>query len=232
MANMIKSPHRFELIWQAGRRGLVGVDSTAQAAEDPDMEIVGEAVADANCTWDDDHGLLLTTTGGDDDQCVVMPAASADNKSPFRMYTWGPENETHFECVMRTGTLANAVIYLVGLRLTMPATYDSATDADQVLFSYLQGTDTYWNVDANTNNVDVNVATTVQVVADTVTHFAIRFDKDRRAHCFINEQEVYVSNPITAGAALLPTCGVEAGSAATKTIHVRSIAMARNWGVN
>jgi len=230
--NMI-NPRRLERIWQAGQQGLVGADATAVLLEDRQFEIVGEAVADGNCTYDDDHGLLLTSSAGDDDQCFIFPSAAADNRSIFREYNWGPENETEFECVVQTGTLANAVVFLAGLALTHPATYDSAVDADQVMFSYLQGTDTNWTIDANVANTDVTAYDTgVTVVASNTYHFAIRFDAARRAHCFINEIEVFVSKPMTAGAAWMPLVGLENGSAASKTLHVRSIAMARNWGVN
>jgi len=228
------NPHRFSRVWQAGQKGLAGVDATTAQNEDHEFEIIGEAVSDSDCVYDDDHGLVLSTsTAGDDDQCALFPSTAGDDCSIFRETNWGPENETEFECVIRTETLADADIYVFGLMLSWPATYDSAVDANQVVFSYLHGTDTTWQVDANIANVDVSADSGVLVVANTVYHFAIRFDKDLRAHCFINDQEVFVSNPMIAGVAWMPIVAVEAGAGSeSMNLYVRSIAMARNWGVN
>jgi hypothetical protein len=232
---LIKEPDKITLFWNAGEGGLVGVDSTAAMLEDGDFEIVGEAVSDSDCTYDDDRGLVLaTSTAGDDDQCFIWPATDADNRSLFMELNWGPENETEFETVVKTETLANADVYLIGLGLTHPATYDAAVDADQVIFSYLQGTDTNWTIDANVNNVDVTAFDTgIIVTANNTYHFRIAFDKGRRAHCYINGVEVFVSLPMTAGAAFRPIVGAEAGSAnETMLLTVGKIAMARKWGVN
>jgi hypothetical protein len=233
---LIKEPDYVTLHWNAGERGLVGLDATAVALEDGDFEIAGTTCSDGDCVNNDDFGLTLkTVTAGDEDQCILQPAAAVDNRSLFREINWGPENETEFECVVKTETLANADIYIIGLMLTFPATYDAAVDADQVIFSYLEGTDTNWTVDANIGNVDVVAYDTgVTVVANNTYHFRIAFDKERRVHCFINGNEVYVGNqPMTRGAAFLPCVGVEAGSAAeSMLLHVSKIAMRRKWGVN
>jgi len=232
---LIKEPDYVTLHWNAGENGLVGVDATAVMLEDGDFEITGEAVSDADCTNNDDFGLdLKTSTAGDDDQCFIVPAAGADNRSLFAELNWGPENETEFEAVIKTETLANADVYLVGLGLTTPATYDAAIDADQFMFSYLQGTDTNWQMDANIANVDVTHDTGVAVVANNTYHFRIAFDEARRAHCYINGRLVYVGNQAaTADAALKPIVGVEAGSAnESMKMFVSRIAMKRKWGVN
>jgi len=233
---LIKEPDYVTLHWNAGQRGLVGADATAVMLEDRDFEITGEAVSDADCVNNDDFGLTLaTSTAGDDDQCIIIPSADADNRSLFRELNWGPENETEFEAVIKTETLANADVYLIGLQLSHPATYDAAVDADQVMFTYLQGTDTNWTIDANIGGTDVVAFDTgVTVIANNTYHFRIAFDKERRAHCYINGRLVYVANqPATAGAAFLPTVGVEAGSAnESMLLHVAKIAMRRKWGVN
>ena len=232
---LIKEPEYVTLRWQAGAKGLVGADSTAVQNEDHDFEIVGEAVSDGDCTNDDDFGLNFdTSTGGDDDQCAIFPQAGADNRSLFRELNWGPENETEFECVVKTETLANADVYVIGLVLTVAATYDAAVDADQVVFSYLQGTDTNWTIDANVANVDVVAQDTgIIVEANHLYHFRIAFDSSRRAHCYIDGIEVFVSKPMTAGAAWMPCLMTEAGSAnASQALKVSQIVMKRKWGVN
>lgn len=232
---LIKEPDHITLEWDAGMNGLVGADATAVMLEDKDFEIVGEAVSDSDCTFNDDFGLdLKTSTAGDDDQCFLWPATDADNRSLFEELNWGPENETEFEAVVKTETLANTDVYLVGLMLTHPATYDAAVDADQFMFSYLQGTDTNWQFDANIANVDVTHDTGVAVVANNIYHFRIAFDKARRVHAYINGRLVYVGNQgATADAALKPCVGVEAGSAnESMKLFVSRIYMKRRLGVN
>ncbi len=232
---LIKEPDYVTLRWNAGEDGQVGVDATAEMNEDNDFEIQGEAVSDSDCVYDDDFGLTLkTSTGGDDDQCALWPATDADNRSLFMELNWGPENETEWECVIKTETLANADVYAVGLRLATDVTYGAGTDADQVLFTYLQGTDTTWTIDANISNVDVVAFDTgVVVTANTAYHFRIAFDKEQRAHCYINGQLVFVSENMTVGAIFRPTCLAEAGSA-NESMHLKvsQIVMKRKWGVN
>jgi len=232
---LIKDPDHVTLHWRAGERGLVGVDATAVMLEDGDFEIVGEAVSDSDCVNNDDFGITLaTSTAGDDDQCLIVPAAGADNRSLFRELNWGPENETEWEAVIKTEALANADWLLAGLMLTFPATYDAAVDADQFMFSYLQGTDTNWQFDANIANVDVSADTGVAVVASNTYHLRIAFDKHGRVHAYINGLEVYVGNKrATTGAALLSTVGVEAGSAnESGKMDVSRISMRRKWDIN
>lgn len=232
---LIKEPDYVTLRWQAGAKGLVGANSDAIILEDHDFEIVGEAVADGDCSYNDDFGITLaTSTAGDDDQCFIFPQSDVDNRSLFRELNWGPENETEFECVIKTETLANADVYLIGLMLTHPATYDAAVDADQVMFSYLEGGDTNWTIDANVANVDtVALDTGILVEANSTYHFRIACDKYRRAHCYINGVHVYTTRALTAGAALMPLVGVEAGSAnESMLLHVAQIVMKRKWGVN
>lgn len=232
---LIKEPDYITLRWQAGQKGKLGADSDAVQNEDHDFEIVGEAVADANCVYGDDFGLVLETTGGDDDQCAIWPQTDGDNRSLFRKLNWGPENEVEFECVIKTETAANADVYVIGLRLAVDVTYDAGTDTDQVVFSFLEGTDTNWTIDANIANTDVVAFDTGVAVLDAQTyHFRIAFDKERRAHCYINGRLVYVANqPATAGAALMPTIMAEAGSVnPSMKISVSQIVMRRKWDVN
>lgn len=226
MGNML-DPSRIELKWTAGQQGKVGADATAAMLEDRHFEISGTSAIDANVTYDADHGLLLTCQGGAADQVVVMPSTAGDDRSLFREISWSPENEVEFEAVIRTGALSNTVIYAAGLVLTFPATFSEGNDNDRIVFNYLQGTDTKWQIAVNVGGTDVTIDTRVVVVTTEVVHFAIRFDSMRRAHCFINEDKVYVSSPMTAGTALLPVVAIETGGAAANDMHLRAIAMAR-----
>ncbi len=225
-------PKRFSRVWNAGQKGLPGVDSTAVILEDPEFEITGTNASDDDVTYADDHGLLLTLDGGSADQIWIGPSTAGDNRSVFREYNWGPENETEFECVLRTGAFANSVLWVAGWNLTMPATWVTGDDNDRICFRGLQGTDTNWSCIVNIGGTDHVGDSGVILVASTVYHLAIRTDSQLRPHFFINDMEVYVGPPCVADTALLPFVGIEDGSAATKNMHVRSIACSRNWGVN
>jgi hypothetical protein len=233
---LIKEPDYLTLHWNAGERGLVGLDATAAMLEDGDFEIAGTTCSDGDCVNNDDFGITLkTVTAGDNDQCFIVPAAAVDNRSLFREINWGPENETEFECVVATEAIANADFIIIGLVLSYPATFDPAVDADTCLFVSEQGTDTNWTIEHNVGNVDVTgFDTGVLITAERIYHFRIAFDKNRIARYYINGELVYTAQlPATRGAAFLPCVGVEAGSAAEcGKLDVAKISMRRKWGVN
>lgn len=229
--NML-NPKRFSRIWNAGQQGLVGADATAVMLEDRQFEITGVNSSDDDVTNADDQGLLLTTDGTAADQIWIGPSTAGDNRSIFREYNWGPENETEFETVIRTGAWANSVLYVAGWNLTMPTTWVAGDDNDRICFRALQGTDTFWTAVVNIGGTDHLGISTVPILATTSYHLAIRTDIHRRPHFSVNGVEFYVGPPCTADTALLPFVGIEEGSAAGKSMHVRSIACARNWGVN
>lgn len=115
-----------------------------------------------------------------------------------------------------------------GLVLTMPSPFDAATDADQVKFTYLQGTDTNWQLSLSVGNSDSSQDTGVPVVASTVYHFALHIGRDRICRAYINGRLVAVTAALTTGIDLLPTVGVQAGTAtAAAKIYVRELAIAR-----
>ncbi|KKN58720.1 hypothetical protein LCGC14_0548980 [marine sediment metagenome] len=231
MRNML-NPRRFSRVWNAGQQGLVVADATAVMLADRQFELFGTNVVDGAVTYVDDHGLLLTTQGAGLDQVILFPSDAGDNRSVFREYNWGPENETSFETVIRTGAFANVVSWWAGLALTTPATIVVGDDNDEIQFLAVQGTDTTWQCATSVGGTDTISDSGIACEATTVYHLAIRFDKERRPHFFINEMEVAVGPVCTAGTAVLPRVAIEEGSAAGKLMHVRSIAMARNWGVN
>ena len=227
---LITDPHRVKLHWQAGRRGLVGADSGAVLLEDKDFELSGTSATDADCAYDADQGLALETAGGatDYEQVILLPQSAADNVSLFREIAWTTDNCPQYESVIRTDTLQALMEIEAGLVLTMPSPFDAATDDDQVKFTYLQGTDTYWNVCYSIGGSDVAIVTTVPVLANTVYHFAIHVDRARVAHCYINGELVAKTAALTTAVDLLPTVAVQAGTATQACkIYVREIAMAR-----
>lgn len=226
--SLIKNPHRTELHWQAGRRGLVGADAGAVLLEDKDFELSGGSAVDADVTYDADQGLALETAGGAVDQCILLPIAAGDNVSLWRELAWTTDNLVKFESVLRTDALKALMEIETGLVKSMPDPFDSGTDTDQVKFSYLQGTDTNWQINVSVSNSDTSHDTGVPVVAGTAYHFAIHTGRDRVCRCYINGRWVATTAALTTSVDLLPTIGVQAGSAATAVkIYVREMAISR-----
>ncbi|KKN58721.1 hypothetical protein LCGC14_0548990 [marine sediment metagenome] len=225
---LIKNANKIELHWLAGQAGLVGADSGAILLEDKDFELSGGSATDTDVTYDADQGLAFETAGAGVDQCVMLPQATGDNVSLWREIAWTTDNLPNYEAVIRTDALKALMEIEVGLVLTMPDPFDADTDADQCKFTYLQGTDTNWQVSVSVNNVNSTHDTGVPVVASSVYHFALRVDRARVARCYINDRLVAVTIPLKTGIDLLPTVGVQAGSAAAAVkIYVRELAISR-----
>lgn len=228
--SLITDPHKVKLHWQAGRNGLVGANSGAELLEDRDFEISGTSCTDIDVAYDADQGLALETAGGatDSEQVIMLPQTAGDNVSLWREIAWTTDNLPCYEAVIRTAVLNALMEIECGLVLTMPSPFDAATDADQIKFTYLQGTDTNWQVSTSINNVDASYDTGVVVVASTVYHFAIHVGRDRIARCYINGHLVAVTAALKTGIDLLPTVGVQAGTAtAACKIYVRELAISR-----
>lgn len=227
--SMLKDIDRITRTWQAGEHGLVGVDATAVLLEDKDFEISGTNAVDGNCTYNAERGLTLTTQSAAADQVAILPAAGADDISLFREITWGSDRETRFECVIKTDTLQATGIYVAGLLLTFPATFAKGDDADRVLFNYEQATDTTWRLAVNIGSTDLDIDTGILMTADTVYHLRIEIDRSKQAHCYINDQLVYVSTALDT-VDFLPCVAIEEGSTNPQVVHVQSIAMSRALG--
>lgn len=228
---LITRVNEVELHWLAGQSGRLGADSGAVLLEDRDFEISGTSAADGDATYDADQGLKLTTGGGatDSEQVIMLPQTAGDNVSLWREIAWTTDNLPEYEAVIRTDALIALQEIEMGLVLTMPSPFDSATDADQAKFTYLEGTDTNWKIAVSINASDESeVDTGVVVVASTVYHFAIRVDRARVARFYINDRLVHVSPALKTGIDLLPTLAVQAGTAtAAATIYVRELAIKR-----
>ncbi len=228
--SLIINPHRTELHWQAGRRGLVGLDAGAILLEDKDFELSGTSATDADCAYDADQGLALETAGGatDSEQVIMLPIAAGDNVSLWREIAWTTDNLPMYEAVIRTDALIALMEVEVGLVLTMPSPFDASTDADQVKFTYLEGTDTNWQLSLSVGNSDTSQDTGVPVVATTAYHFALHVDRARVCRAYINGRLVAVTAALTTSVDLLPTVAVQAGTAtAAAKIYVRELAISR-----
>jgi hypothetical protein len=228
--SLITDPHKIRAHWQAGANGLVGADSGAVLLEDKDFELSGTSATDADCAYDADQGLALETAGGatDYEQVILLPQAAGDNVSLFREIAWSTQYLPKYEAVIRTDALQALMEIEAGLVLTMPSPFDAATDADQVKFTYLQGTDTNWQLALSVGGSDSSQDTGVPVVANTVYHFALHVDRGRVCRAYINGRLVAITAALTNDVDLLPTVAVQAGTATQACkIYVREIAMER-----
>ena len=226
--SLIKNANKLELHWLAGQAGLVGLDSGAILLEDKDFELSGTSATDTDVTYDSDQGLAFETAGAGADQCMILPQTAGDNVSLWREIAWTTDNLPNYEAVIRTDALKALMEIEVGLVKTMPSPFDATTDTDQIKFTYLQGTDTNWQVAHSATSSDTTHDTGVPVVANTVYHFAIRVDRGRVVRCYINDRLVAVTVALTTAVDLLPTVGVQAGSAAAACkIYVRELAISR-----
>ncbi len=227
---LIKNVNKIQLNWLAGQSGVLGVDSTAQLLEDRDFEISGTSASDGDAAYDADQGMALTTAGGatDSEQVVMLPQTAADNVSLWREIAWTTDNLPEYEAVIRTSTLIALMEIEVGLVLTMPTPFDQATDANQLKFTYLEGTDTNWQCSTSIANTDTEVDSGVVVKANEVYHFAIRIDRARVCRFYINDRLVHTTAAMTTAIDLVPTVGVQAGTATlAATIFVRELAISR-----
>jgi hypothetical protein len=232
--SVLSRPDRIQLVYHAGEHGLIDVDAATApiASMDRHFQIQGTSVVNGNCTYDAEYGLALTTAGGatDYEQCIVLPLPDADNQSLWRELTWGTDRETEWEAVVRTNTLTSLERIEAGLVLTMPAPMSEDGDNDQVKFSYLENTDTNWQVNVSIGGTDTTADSGVIVTADTVYHMAIRIDRSKQARFYLNERLVHVTTALDT-ANLLPTVGIQAGTAtAACSMNFISMAIGRALG--
>jgi len=221
-----------------------------QRALNRNWEALGTNMTTALCTFaTTSAGVLATTAGADQDQAILTPhldtAATA-----WAGTKWGTENSTHWECSIMLPALDNQKVW-AGLKLTNDQLV--ATDADQVFFKYqtdATNSETFtdfakWHFVHSIGNTDYISALPITVAANTLYHFKIEIDSDRKASIFVNGQQYNVTSTsgstggtaVTTGttktAALtddvdfIPYIGIEAGAAAAEAVNVHYTAISR-----
>ena len=221
-----------------------------QRALNRNWEALGTNMTTALCTFaTTSAGVLATTAGAVQDQAILTPhldtAATA-----WAGTKWGTENSTHWECSIMLPALDNQKVW-AGLKLTNDQLV--ATDADQVFFKYQTDatnseafTDfAKWHFVHSIGNTDYISALPITVAANTLYHFKIEIDSDRKASIFVNGQQYNVTSTsgstggtaVTTGttktAALtddvdfIPYIGIEAGAAAAEAVNVHYTAISR-----
>jgi len=228
-------PYRYGLTWVAGQRGKPGLNADIlNAAEstrmitDPDFEILGTNGTSALCTANAEGGITLTTAGADADQMILLPHLDT-GQSPWTQTTWGTDQETEWECRIKTGASITNCIIWAGLKLTN--THVVATDADQVFFRFEDDHATLpllWVCVNSIAGVDVETTSGVTALVSTEYHLQIKIDASRIARFYINGALVATTAALTTAIDLIPYVGVQAdGAAAAKAIGVRGAKISR-----
>lgn len=224
---------RTEYKWVAGQRGKPGINADIQnAAEavrmiaDPYFEILGVNATSGSTAFGPEGGIVLTTAGADGDEVILLPHLDA-NQSAWAQTTWGTDQQTEWECHIKSGAnITNAIIW-AGLKLTN--TEVTATDNDQVFFRYEDDVNTgKFQAIESIGGVDTATDSAVTVAVSTSYHLKIAIDSARVARFYINGVLVRTSSALTNATDLIPYIGVAAdGAAAAKVLTVYGQAISR-----
>jgi hypothetical protein len=220
-----KVRHRYTLRWTAGERGhpcinadmASGTEATREPA-DPNFEVLGTNGTSALSTYNAEGGIRFTTDTGANDQMILLPHLDT-KQSAWAQVTWGTDQETEWECLLRTGSSIADVIIWAGLKLTNTST--TATDDDQAFFRYAPATNSgKWQAIHSKTNVDVAADSGVTVVASTTYKLAIKIDQSRVARFYINDVLVAESTALVDEKDFIPYIGVQTTTTAAKFIII------------
>ena len=195
-------------------------------------------------------GILMTTATADQDQAILLPHLDT-NQTAWSGTKWGTENQTEWECSISLAATDNQKVW-AGLKLTND--HVIATDANQAYFIYQSDatngtavtTQANWHFVHSIGGTDFISALPIAAEADTIYHFRIKFDSDRKMEIFVNGVQYNVTatsgstggTAVTEGTAksgamtndvdLIPYIGIENGAAAAEVLGVHYQAISRN----
>jgi len=234
---------RLELRWIAGAQGLPQLNAVTDVSAgdtyntagfaalmnaDRHFEILGANASSDDVTISPEGGIIMETDGGGTDSVILLPHLNA-GQSPWTSFTWGTDQETVWECHIKTGAAITAQVLWAGLKLTNTAT--TTTDANQAFFRYAPATNSgKWQAVSSVSNVDSETDSGVTVVLATEYHLKIAIDSTRRAHFYINGRRVKTSGALADTTDFIPYIGVLESAAAAKTVTVFSQAISRKLG--
>ena len=187
-------------------------------------------------------GITLTTAGADQDQAIVLPHLDS-NQTAWTGTKWGTENQTIWECSINTNAIDNQKLW-AGLKLTNDQLV--ATDANQAFFKFQTDatnseafTDfTKWHFIHSIGGTDYISQLPITVAANTIYHFKIEIDADRKLSIFVDGIQYNITSTagstggtaVTSGTTksgamtddidLIPYIGIEAGAAAAEAVDV------------
>ena len=169
-------------------------DATALAvtqAANKNFETLGTNYTTALTTFSATQaGIVMTTATADQDQGIILPHLDTV-QTAWSGTKWGTENQVEWECSISLPALDNQKVW-AGLKLTNDQL--PQTDADQAYFYYAsdadngQLIDNYapWYFIQSVNGTDYLTNLGITVAADTMYHFKISIDSDRKPSIFVN----------------------------------------------
>jgi len=169
-------------------------DATALAvtqAANKNFETLGTNYTTALTTFSATQaGIVMTTATTDQDQAILLPHLDT-NQTAWSGTKWGTENQVEWECSISLPALDNQKVW-AGLKLTNDQL--PQTDADQAYFYYAtdatngQVLSTYspWYFIYSVNGTDYLTNLGITAAADTMYHFKISIDSDRKPSIFVN----------------------------------------------
>ena len=230
---------RFELRWVAGQRGKPGINAdmasgteAVREVADPDFEVLGTNGTSALSTFNAEGGIKFTTAGASADQMILVPHLDT-NQTAWTNVTWGTDQETIWECHLKTGSAITSTTIWAGLKLTNTSV--TATDNDQVFFRYGAATNSgKWQAVSSIGGVDVETDTGITVVLSTEYRFRVSIDSARQAKMYISVgqnrfQHIRTSAALTDATDLIPYIGVQADTGAAKHVIIFGAAISRKF---
>ena len=226
---------RLELVWTGGEVGIPSANADIVSATeatavtcDRDFEVLGTNAGTDDVLHVGTGGLQAQTDGSDNDQVILVPHQDT-NQSPWNTVTWGTDQETRYEALVKTpADVATGIHLTVGLKADLDM---GLNDDDVVVFNFnTDDTDTTWGVVSNVNGGTAADTDTGIVVTPSHLHqFVIDFDNAGCAHCYIDD--VLVAEVDFAGAAadLNPVIGLQSLSGTTDEFNYYQQKIGRNY---
>lgn len=240
-------PDRYHLEEYFAQRPVINADLSSgteaiRVVANRNFEILGTNASSDDVAFSSTiAGIQLQTDGSDNDSVIVLPHLD-NNQTAWTGVKWGTENQTQWECLIRTDASIADMCFYAGLKLTNTEVY--ATDNDQVYFLY-DSTDDSGALTSNGNlHVVYSISGTdyisdlgITVAAATNYRLAITIDSDRKASVWVNGVQYSLTTATTAGGVdtgrgsekslaltddvdFIPYVGVVARTGAAKTLHL------------
>ena len=209
--------------------------TTARVIANPAFEILGTNAVSANSVPHANGGCAITTAGASADQIYVLPHQDAGRG--FNTTEWDSDEEIAVEFAFSLSSVAACDLFVGflptgGGTTTVPATFEPGDAADGAIIFFASDTNSgrfQLVVNYGSSTETLSLGSAYEVAASTEYVVQVYLDAARKAHFFIDGQDVGVSeNAVDSNQNLLPTIGIEATAAAAKTAVVRYIALGKN----
>lgn len=196
-------------------RQIPGLNADITVAYNLNFETLGTSGVSADHTFNANGGFNLASHGGATDSAILLPHLDAKQTVWSTSGLFLPSNTPKIGWKFKTDSaLTNTTIWC-GLKLTNTPTI--ATDNDQILIKYINGTDTNWQSTYSIAGTDVTADTGIAVAASTVYNIWIEIGTGGTGigTLWINKTKVLTTTALTASAALIPYLGVLSATDAT-----------------